>query len=293
MRYVIEHNTVLTFPRPVREHQCELRLAPQENTWQRVSSTQITVDPAADLFTYTDVFGNRVHHFGLISPHECLVTRLSAEVETLMTNPFDYDPIPVPREREWIADALHSDPRFWDYMLHRSPATPDLDRLGVAELDLVLPVYDTQRPLLESVQAAMEWIDSTLSYEAGTTDVHSPLKDVLAARSGVCQDYAHLLIALVRWWGFPARYAMGYLDPGYFESETAVTQQATHAWAEVLIPGAGWRGFDATHRLVTNETYIAVAVGRDSLDAAPQRGAFKGEGGGEPPEITLKVTNQQ
>jgi transglutaminase-like putative cysteine protease len=79
------------------------------------------------------------------------------------------------------------------------------------------------------------------------TDVHSPLETVLAARAGVCQDFAHLLIALVRSWGFPARYVMGYLDPGYIQSPDI--KPTTHAWAEVLIPGAGWRGFDATRQL--------------------------------------------
>jgi transglutaminase-like putative cysteine protease len=105
------------------------------------------------------------------------------------------------------------------------------------------------------VQAAVDWIAATLTYQVGVTDVHSPLETALMVRAGVCQDFAHLLIALVRSWGFPARYVMGYLDPGYIQSPDI--KPTTHAWAEVLIPGAGWRGFDATLRLVTNETYVS------------------------------------
>jgi transglutaminase-like putative cysteine protease len=84
---------------------------------------------------------------------------------------------------------------------------------------------------------------------------------------------------------------MGYLDPGYIQSPDI--KPTTHAWAEVLIPGAGWRGFDATLQLVSDETYVVVAVGRDAQDAAPQRGSFKGEEGSEPPRVNVQIMRQQ
>lgn len=288
MRYVIEHETSLTFPSPVREHQCELRLTPRQDAVQRVQAVEIDVDPPAELFTYVDSFGNRVHHFSLIAPHNRLVTRLHADVETLLGNPFDYPMLPPSQEHAWFADVLRTQPHLWSFVLHRSPATPDLTPL---QHGLELPRYDAQQPLLQSVQAAMEWIAATLTYRVGVTDVHSPLETVLEARAGVCQDFAHLLIALVRSWGFPARYVMGYLDPGYVQSPDI--KPTTHAWAEVLIPGAGWRGFDATLQLVADDTYVAVAVGRDDQDAAPQRGSFKGEEGSEPPQVNLQIMRQQ
>ena len=141
---------------------------------------------------------------------------------------------------------------------------------------------------MENTQAAMEWMAKTFTYEPGTTEVHGPLTAFLERRAGVCQDFAHLVVALVRSWGFAARYAMGYVDTGVVP-ETASEVQATHAWSEVLIPGAGWRGFDATVGLVTNDAYIPVAVGRDSRDAAPVRGTFKGEDGGAAPHVSVRV----
>jgi transglutaminase-like putative cysteine protease len=288
VRYVIEHETSLTFALPVREHQCELRLTPRQNATQRVHAAQIDVTPPAELFTYTDSFGNRVHHFSLIAPHDCLVTRLHTDVETLLGNPFDYTPLTPPHEHAWFAEMLRTQPHLWSFVLHHSPATPDLTHL---QLGLELPRYDSEKPLLHSVQAAMDWITATLTYQVGVTDVHSPLETVLAARAGVCQDFAHLLIAIVRSWGFPARYVMGYLDPGYIQSPDI--KPNTHAWAEVLIPGAGWRGFDATLQLVANDTYVAVAVGGDDQDAAPQRGSFKGEEGSEPPRVNVQIMRQQ
>jgi transglutaminase-like putative cysteine protease len=288
VRYVIEHETSLAFPSPVREHQCELRLTPRHDARQRVLVVQIDIDPQVELFTYVDSFGNRVHHFSLIAPHDRLVTRLHTEVETLLENPFDYTALTPSQEHAWFTETLRLQPHLWSFVLHRSAVTPDLAPL---QHELELPRYDPETPLLHSVQTAMDWIAATLTYRVGVTDVHSPLETVLAARAGVCQDFAHLLIALVRFWGFPARYVMGYLDPGYIQSPDI--KPTTHAWAEVLIPGAGWRGFDATLQLVTNDTYVAVAVGRDDQDAAPQRGSFKGEEGGEPPQVNLQIMRQQ
>ncbi len=289
MRYVVEHETRLRFRHPVREHHCELRLAPPDTPHQRVHGVRFAVDPEAPLSEFRDGFGNRVHHFDVASPHEFLKTRVTAEVETLLTNPFDYPPIPPSREMEWIASELRGTPRLWDYVLHRSPATPAVDRIS---LPPGCPAREPGNSVLESVRAAMSWVAATLTYRAGVTHVHSSLAEALEARAGVCQDFAHLLITLVRSWGIPARYVMGYVDPGYAPGSDPTTQ-APHAWAEVLIPGAGWRGVDPVHQLVADETYLCVAWGRDYLDAAPQRGSFKGDAGGQAPEVSLSVLRQQ
>ena len=138
----------------------------------------------------------------------------------------------------------------------------------------------------------MEWIGKALEYVPGTSEVDTPLEKVLQQKSGVCQDFAHLMVAVVRGCGVTARYVMGYVDPGYRDDEDD-EPQATHAWAEVLIPGGGWLGFDAVHQLVANDTYVPVAVGRDYRDAAPQRGSFQGPESTEPPTVLLQVAPQQ
>lgn len=294
MRYLIEHETVLAFREPVREHHCEVRLAPEESPTQSVRRMRLEIVPDAELHGYTDCFGNRVYCFAVHAPHTRLVTRLFAEVETRLANPFDYEPVPVEREREWIADTLRAQPRLWDYVLHRSPATPDLAALALGERRP--PGHDPGRPLIESVLAARDWIAAALDYQKGATHVHSTLQEVFDGGAGVCQDLAHALIAIVRSWGFPARYVMGYHDAsedGDAADGSEAPEPAPHAWAEVLVPGAGWRGFDPTTRLVTHDRYVTVAVGRDYLDAAPQRGSFKGAEDGAPPEVTLRMTRCQ
>jgi transglutaminase-like putative cysteine protease len=288
VRYLIDHETRLTFAQPVREHQCELRLLPSDGSSQRVHASTIEVEPAVQLDTYVDYFGNCVHHFDIPAPHAHLVTRLHIEVETLLSNPFNFPLIAPHRERDWIADTLKAQPRLWDYALASSPQTPDLTRAALPGLEV--PTHSPTRHLADSVMTATEWISETLRYQPGGRRVDTPLEAAWKARAGGCQDFAHLLIAIVRSWGVPARYVMGYQDPECADDDAAI---APHAWAEVLIPGAGWRGFDPTARLVANDAYVVVAVGRDSLDTAPQRGSFKGAESGDEPEVTLRMARQQ
>ncbi len=288
MRYLIEHRTTLVFPTAVREHQCELRLAPRDNGDQRRLSYTITVSPDVELRESVDCFGNLVHRFSLLPQHDALDVQMAAEVETRLANPFDYMPLPPPLERAWVDRRIRDDLSLYDFVLHRSASVPDTSALK----SVAPPAYDADRSLLDNAQVAMSWIHDAIDYVPGATEVHDPLSEIVARGAGVCQDFAHLMIAIVRSWGFAARYVMGFVDAGTIP-ELAAGAEATHAWAELLIPGAGWRGFDATARLVANDAYVAVAVGRDSRDAAPIRGTFKGDDGGAAPEVSVRVLRQE
>lgn len=285
MHYVIEHETELRFAEPVREHQLELRLAPREDAGQRTLACAIELEPRAGLREHRDSFGNRVHRASLPAPHARVLVRLRAEVETLRDNPFDWTPLAPEAERAAGERALRESPRLLEWLLHCSPSVPDLAALAAAPS---LPARDPARSLVENLQAAMAWVATHFAYDPGATDAHAPLAVFLEKRAGVCQDFAHLLVALARSWGAPARYVSGYVEP-----DPEQGAQATHAWAEVRVPGAGWIGFDATHGLVVNDRYVAVAVGRDSREAAPVRGAFKGDDRGEAPQVRLRVARQQ
>jgi transglutaminase-like putative cysteine protease len=285
VRLLVEHETRLEFPVPVREHQCELRLAPRDDATQRRVSCEIEVEPAAELHSHLDCFGNLVHRFSLLLPHERLVARVRSEVETSLANPFAFAALAPAAERAWLAARMREEPRLLDFVLHRSDAVPELGHeLGGLEV----PGYARELSLLDNVQSAMRWAGESFRWDPGTTEVHAALADFAERRAGVCQDFAHLLVALVRGWGWAARYVMGYVEGGVV-TEEAQRSQATHAWAEVLIPGAGWRGFDATSGLVANDCYVPVAVGRDSRDAAPLRGTFKGDEGSASPQVSVRV----
>lgn len=288
MRYLIEHESSLRFPQPVREHHCELRLAPHDGAVVSVLDCAIEVTPAVSLREHVDCFGNRVHRFDVMAPHQEVTVRLRAEVETLLANPFDYEPLSPGAERAFVDRRLREEPSLHEFLLHRSPAVPGVEGL----VGLAPPGYDAGVPLLDQLQQLMRWTGAEFRYEPGATVVHAPLARFVEERAGVCQDFAHLLVAVVRKWGFPARYVAGYLDPGA-SPDGAARAQTTHAWAEVLVPGAGWRGFDPTHGLVADALYVPVAVGRDSLDAAPIRGTFKGAESGDEPAVRLRVARQE
>jgi transglutaminase-like putative cysteine protease len=293
VRYEIAHELRLTYSAPVWEHHVEVRMTPQDNTHQHVRAAALDIDPACEARSYRDCFGNRVHYCSLIAPHDHLTVRVHAQVDTSLDNPFDYTVVAPARESDWVAQSLRAQPRLWDYVLHRSPATPALAKLAVPELDL--PRRDPEQPLLDSVMAALEWMGDTIEHTPGFTLVPAKLEEALTRRAGGCQDLAHLLIGIVRAWGFPARYVMGYRDPGYAEEDEE--EQRPHAWAEILLPGAGWRGVDPTTRLVANHTYIAVAVGRDASDAMPIKAVWKGgeaaEAAQADTEVVLEVTRDQ
>jgi len=274
LRFLIEHETRLEFTTPVYEEHCEIRLSPRPGPFHRVLSTELTMDPPSQVFRYTDVFGNTVQHFNVLKPHQTLVTRVRSEVETTLTNPFEFNLLSPKQEAAWYRDRLKEDPLLWQYILHRSPAAPEWSSLDLENLSP--PVCDREKPVMESVLKAVDWAASALQYQPGTSHTHSSLQEVLKQRKGVCQDFSHLLLALIRSWEIPARYVMGYMDAGVENYDDSKDDQASHAWVEALIPGAGWRGFDATNRLTANDLYIPVAMGRDYLDAAPQRGTFKG-----------------
>lgn len=285
MHYVIDQVLLLAFPDAVREHQYELRLMPEDGPTQRIAAASLTVDPESVLSSHLDYFGNRVHHGDITRPHDAMRATVHVEVETLLDNPFDYRALAPAAERAWLAATLKAQPRLWDYVLHDSVCTPGLAHLDGAR---EWPRYDPERPLLDSVHAAREWIAATLVYDPGAP--RAALADVLAAGAGGAGDLAHLFITLVRSWQCAARYVRGYIDPATFDGDASAA--ALHAWAEVLIPGAGWRGVDPTTGLVVNDTYVAVAVGRDQDDVPLHRSACTGEEQGVVPEVSLRMSRE-
>jgi transglutaminase-like putative cysteine protease len=294
VKYLIQREDRVRFSAPVREDHVELRIAPWDDDGQRLCSCTLEVDPSVEAASHRDGFGNLVHRFAVMASHTRIVTGLRAEVETLRANPFDFAPLPPGRERDWLADSLRQAPRLWDFVLHRSSFTPALPG-SVGEL--AVPVFDTGAALMGQVQSAMAWVGDLCEFEGGNGEPQSLIEGLLETRRGVAADLVHLLIAVVRAWGVPARYALGYVDPAYFEPDEDEENgerrpETMHPWVEVLVPGAGWRGFDPAFGLLADDTYVRVAIGRDATDVVVERMSYKGEGDADPaePETTLVVT---
>jgi transglutaminase-like putative cysteine protease len=155
---------------------------------------------------------------------------------------------------------------------------------GFAEPTAALTAFVAEKKLEElrvrdpfsAVRDLSQTVYEAFAYEAGVTRADSPIDDVLKARKGVCQDFAHVMIAICREWGIPARYVSGYLFTDRKAGDRS-DPDATHAWVEVFLPSLRWVGFDPTNNIIAGERHIACAVGRDYSDVPPSRGVYKGE----------------
>jgi transglutaminase-like putative cysteine protease len=276
MHYAIRHITRFRYSEPVRENVTEVRMQPRTEGSQRCVSFTLSVLPRAVLSSYQDHLGNTVHHFDLPAAHSQLTLTAEALVEV---QPFDPLPAALPAGAWAEQDCLAGDADVWEFLqpsryTHPSPLLHALaDELQLARRDDPLTVLRT----------LTQRIFETFAYVPMSTGVESPIDDAIAARRGVCQDFTHIMLALVRTLGIPCRYVSGYLFHRT-EDHDRSAEDATHAWMEALLPGLGWVGFDPTNNLVAASRHIRVAVGRDYADVPPTRGVYKGAG-----EETLTV----
>jgi len=275
-RYRLAHVTEFRYDGPVSESYNEVRLRPRQDEVQSCLSFRIETEPAARVASHLDPYGNWVHRFNVLGEHRLL--RVEADSVVLVHQPRGLpDDSLTLRTLDKLGDELDE---HYD-MLAPTQYVPHPD--AVREL-----VSDAEREsggnVAGFVRAAATLVHARFRYEKGATHVHSSIFDVLETRAGVCQDFAHLLLAVVRMRGIPGRYVSGYLvprrtaEPGA-SVEEVVGGQASHAWTEVFLPGAGWVGLDPTLGHPTTIQHVRVAYGRDYGDVAPVRGIYKGHAG--------------
>jgi transglutaminase-like putative cysteine protease len=256
----VTHITRFTYDAPVFESVIEARVGPLSDLSQRMLSFEFSVKPRRGTFHYADGFQNRVYCWSVLPPHDTLSVQALSRIETLVVNPFEKpERAPLPLDD---ADA-------WPYLRFRGPVdfSPGVDQLARRFL------AHSSEPL-EQLLALMQAINDDFEYKRAATTVSSTVSDVLRLRQGVCQDFAHLMIAVSRRMGLPARYVSGYIVNST-DHETR-GGGASHAWCEVWIAGLGWRGFDPTTHVLAAENHAKVALGRDYTDVPPTRGVHRG-----------------
>jgi transglutaminase-like putative cysteine protease len=273
MFYSIRHITRFRYTAPVRESVMELRMQPRSEGPQTLRSFQIATSPRAQLYAYTDHLGNAVYHFNVLRSHSELRINVQAviEMDKMAEAPDAADAVEWERYNGPNLALEHHDLLEPSKFARPSPSLADF----VARHDLQKPKGDP----LSALKALSASIYGAFEYEIGVTEVHSPIEHALAEGRGVCQDFAHIMIAIARGWGIPARYVSGYLHHG--KSKDRSREDATHAWVEAWLPSFGWLGFDPTNNIVAGERHIRAAVGRDYADVPPTRGTFKGEADSE------------
>lgn len=273
MRFRVIHKTAYRYRQPASESYAELRVWPQDSERQHVIKRELKTDPVVPVETYTDYFGNRVEYFSVPFRHNHLTVNAVAEVETKPPVEINHlTGITLAEARQIYNSQAY---RLFDYMRPTEAVSQGPEVIALANSLSFFSPGCTLHGCLTSLNA---WIFKTFRYAPGTTDVSTPLADVISQRSGVCQDFAHLMLALLRARGLPCRYVSGYIeayDPEITD-EKLIGAAASHAWLEVLLPGDIWWGLDPTNNQTAGERHVEVAFGRDYHDVAPMRGTFKG-----------------
>lgn len=274
MRFDISFMTRFTYPSPVAESQNELRACPLGDDRQHVLHYRVVTSPSARVGTYTDYWGTRVDTFGVRTSHDVLEVMAEMTVETA----------PPARIVSAPRTDLLEDPAFRDTHVEYLRPSPHADwGPGVAaearrRADLV------GGDLVTMVLALHRSVGTSLTYTPGATYVGVPVDDVLDRGEGVCQDFAHLVIAMCRSLGVPARYVSGYLfavdERGGTDPDVDEVAVQTHAWVEAAIPepdgSVRWMPLDPTNQQEVGPRHVKIGHGRDYDDLAPLRGTYKG-----------------
>jgi transglutaminase-like putative cysteine protease len=291
--YSIRHLTRFRYAKPVSESIMEVRMHPRSDANQHCLSFSLSVSPRCRVFSYRDQYGNNVHHFDIPGEHDQLVIVAESLVEQQiqMNVPAFLSP------DAWRElDALVHEGDYAEMLLPSTFATPTPALLDLAKQ---LNVVRRDDPLM-LVHELNKSIYEYFAYSPESTRVDSPIDEAIASKQGVCQDFAHTMIALLRHVGIPARYVSGYLYRGQGDQDRS-TPDSSHAWVEVLMPHLNWVGFDPTNDLLAYNRHIRTAAGRDYADVPPTHGVFRGnteselyvavkvEGSMEPPPLDRKL----
>jgi transglutaminase-like putative cysteine protease len=268
MFYSIKHLTKFHYASPVSESVMEARMHPRSEGNQRCLTFHLAVSPRCRVFAYRDHVGNNIHHFDIPGQHSYLV--IVAE-SLLDVQPTADIPNSLPADAWVEADSMVQMGDFWEMLLPSEFAEPTPLLLDLANQLEVCRRDDPLSLLRELNQKLYDWFE----YVPKSTKVDSPIDEAIKSRQGVCQDFAHIMIALVRSLRIPCRYVSGYLYRRAQDHDRSVVD-ATHAWVEAFLPPLGWVGFDPTNCLLTGDRHIRTAIGRDYADVPPTRGIFRG-----------------
>lgn len=283
MEFKISHVTNYRYAHPAAEAYGEARLTPPELPMQRILSHELQLDPQTQTSRYTDHYGNVVDFFSLPFRHQKLAVTSQLVVQTQPPErPAESLEVCVQEARQIFASVLTD---VFDYL-----QPTEIVEIGPNPMQWAKKYLRGDKPLGEALPQLNEAIHDSFAYTKGATDNSTALSAIWKHRKGVCQDFAHVALSVLRTAGLPARYVCGYIEaeaPRKSEDgRTLVGAYATHAWVEALVPGMKWVALDPTNRQWCNERYVTVSFGRDARDAAPLRGTFKGSGG---QKLTAKV----
>jgi len=274
-RMRVVHTTGYDYASPVTSSYNEARLTPRNDARQNVVLSRVETTPSTRSYRYTDYWGTVVTAFDLHAPHTGLEVVGSSVVETEVT-------VPPQQDVSWSELASDRIVDRYTEVLSTSAYVPMHRPLRAVAAKLRKGCTPEQ-----AARAAARWVHEEMSYVPGTTGVHTSAVQAWGERKGVCQDYAHLTLLLVRAMGIPSRYVSGYLHPRRSADVGETVAGQSHAWVEVWT--GGWWGLDPTNDVDVNEQHVTVGVGRDYHDVPPLKGIYSG-GGSTALDVVVEIT---
>ena len=267
MKLSVVHRTFYDYDAPVRASFNEVRLQPTSSGGQNCHAYALRISPHTECKIYYDFYTNIVHFFELPEPHDFLGIESSSTVSTssrLLAENHEVAPLDQ-------LQGLARIERCFDFLQTSTLLFLDAEVWKLA-MDATVGCTDIWQASL----AIMHFIHANFTYSPLSTDVNTPMSEVIQTRKGVCQDFAHVMIGMCRTLKIPARYVSGYIYNGPHEHLNGA--QASHAWCEVYLPGIGWHGLDPTNNRQVDEHHVKIGVGRDYADIIPVRGQYRGTG---------------
>jgi transglutaminase-like putative cysteine protease len=263
--FKIYHITKYQYDALVSESINEIRVLPYQSPEQEVLQHHLTITGHPHMHTFTDYWGNTAGTFNLLPPHTELIIESKLLVRT--TRPAD-----VQMNYDSGFGALREEIDAQLHMLEL--ASPDFIASQHAISEIVHSVYNPGKSIATIVQESCDYIFNNFQYIKGITTTETTIDEILEHKSGVCQDFAHVLLQILRNMNIPSRYVSGYICPN---KNGMRGEGATHAWVEAWIPEYGWAGIDPTNNVWVTNKHVKLAVGRNFNDCSPVKGTFKGK----------------
>ncbi|KAF0967770.1 MULTISPECIES: transglutaminase family protein [Gordonia] len=276
-RLRVVHSTGFAYNSPVTSSYNEARITPRSDARQNVIVNRVETVPATRSYRYTDYWGTAVTAFDLHAPHEELEVSGMSVVETEAgQRPAEED------QATWEVITSEAVMDRYDEMLSNTTYVPKNRQLISAAKKVAKGLTPG-----EAVEAISRFVHQEMEYVPGTTGVHTTAVDAWNERKGVCQDYAHLTLVMLRGLGIPARYVSGYLHPKPNAAIDKTVEGQSHAWIEAWT--GGWWGYDPTNDTPITEQHVSVGVGRDYADVSPLKGVYTG-GGATDLDVVVEIT---
>lgn len=262
--FKIHHITKYEYDWPVKESINEIRIFPYQCLEQEVLQHQVIITDDPYVFTFTDYWGNIAGTFNLLSPHNELIIESKLLIRT--THPETID-VNYNSGFDELEKEVNSHLRMIEL------ASEDFIKEQDAINDIIASIHHSSRSVAAVVEECNNYIYNNFQYIKGITSTETTVDEILDHKGGVCQDFAHVLLQLLRTMKIPSRYVSGYICP----NKTGMRGEgATHAWVEAWVPGYGWAGIDPTNNVWVTNKHVKLAVGRNFNDCTPMKGTFKG-----------------